>query len=120
MFSKELKARKMKLIKGFWQKTTKKFKKESFDGILFDTYPLKEKEIHKNHFSFFKEAYRLLKKGGILTYYSDESKKFSKIHIKKLKQAGFSKIKWSRCIVNPPKDSMYWRRKTILAPIIIK
>lgn len=120
MFSKEIRVGQLRLLQGYWQEVTKKLKKESFDGILFDTYPLTEKEIHKNHFYFFKEAYRLLKKGGVLTYYSDEAKKFSKEHIKKLKEAGFKDIKWSSCKVNPPRNSMYWRRKTILAPKIVK
>ncbi|MCR4327553.1 MAG: methyltransferase [Nanoarchaeota archaeon] len=120
MFSKEIKVGQLKLLQGYWQDVTKELKKESFDGILFDTYPLTEKEIHKNHFYFFKEAYRLLKKGGVLTYYSDESKRFSKEHLQKLREAGFKNIEWESCKVNPPKESMYWRRKTILAPKIIK
>jgi len=120
MYSKEVKNKSVIFKKGFWQDVVKKLKKRSYDGILFDTYPLTEREIHKNHFSFFKVAHALLKKGGILTYYSDENSKFSKEHIEKLKEAGFNEIKWKVCKVNPPKGSMYWRRKTIIAPIIIK
>jgi guanidinoacetate N-methyltransferase len=120
MFKHEVQKNKIKLINGFWENVTPKMKASSLDGILFDTYPLKEKEIHKNHFSFFKEAHRLLKKGGILTYYSDESKEFSKEHITKLIDAGFSKILFKSCEVEPPKGCMYWRRKTIIAPMIIK
>lgn len=120
MYKKEMKAKTLHLIKGFWQDVTSAMKNEFYNGILFDTYPLSENEIHRNHFSFFSEAFRLLKKGGVLTYYSDESKKFSKTHIRKLKEAGFSQIKWKLCKVNPPKGSMYWRRKTILSPIIVK
>jgi len=120
MFSKEIKINQIKLIQGYWQDATKKLKANSFDGILFDTYPLTEREIHKNHFYFFKEAHRLLKKGGILTYYSDEAKRFSREHIKKLKASGFKNIKWESCKVNPPKESMYWRKRTIIAPVITK
>ena len=54
--------RKVTAIFGFWQEIINEFEDESFDGILFDTYPLTEKEIHSNHFSFFEHAYRLLKK----------------------------------------------------------
>lgn len=120
MFEKEMRSGQLKLVKGFWQKATKKIRAGSVDGILFDTYPLSEKEIHKNHFFFFKEAHRLLKKGGILTYYSDEAKRFSYAHIQKLKEAGFKKIHWESCKIKPPKESMYWRKRTILAPVIIK
>jgi guanidinoacetate N-methyltransferase len=119
-YSDKIKSGKVKFIKGLWEDVTSKLADESFDGILFDTYPLSEKEIHKNHFYFFKEAYRLLKKEGILTYYSDEAKNFSKEHINKLNEAGFEKISFKVCKVNPPKDCIYWNKKTIIAPIIVK
>ncbi len=120
MFSRESREGRIKFVKGYWQAVTKRMKAGKFNGILFDTYPLSEKEIHKNHFLFFKEARRLLRKGGMLTYYSDEAKIFSAEHLKKLKEAGFRKIQWKACKVNPPRGSMYWRKHTILAPIITK
>lgn len=120
IYSKEIKSGKIKLLEGFWEDVVPKLPDNSFDGTLFDTYPLSEEQIHKNHFWFFKEAHRLLRKNGILTYYSDESKSFSKEHIKKLHEAGFRKIDSKICKVNPPKNCMYWTKKTILAPIIIK
>ena len=120
IYSSEIKSGKIKLLKGFWEGIVQKLTDETFDGILFDTYPLSEEQIHKNHFWFFKEAHRLLKKNGVLTYYSDESKNFSKEHITKLKEVGFRKIDFKICKVHPPKNCMYWDKKTILAPIIIK
>lgn len=107
-------------ISGFWQDITPQLRDSSFDGILFDTYPLTEEEIHSNHFWFFEEAYRLLKKGGVLTYYSDEATKFSANHLHKLKYAGFHEINLDIVKVNPPKDCEYWQHNTIVAPIIIK
>jgi len=109
-YNNEIK-RKIILFKGFWENVTKKLLSKSFDGIFFDTYPLHEKQIHKNHFYFFKEANRLLKKGGILTYYSDEAIKFSEEHLKELKQAGFKNINFKVCKVNPPKNCIYWNKK---------
>lgn len=107
-------------IHGFWQDATHALQDESIDGILFDTYPLSEDEIHQNHFTFFDEAYRLLKKGGILTYYSDEITDFSEEHIRKLRDAGFSKIEKKICKVEPPLNCKYWKSKTMVAPIITK
>lgn len=110
----------IKIIKGFWQDVAGDFKDGEFDGILFDTYPMTEKEIHRNHFPFLKYAHRLLKKGGILTYYSDEVKDFSGEHLSVLKKAGFSSIKAYVCRVKPPKNCEYWEHKTIVAPEIRK
>lgn len=108
------------LINGFWEDVVPKLKDNSFDGILFDTSPI-EKEVHFFHFfPFFKEAYRLLKKGGVFTYFSDEAKKLSPPHLRALKSAGFKKISYKICEVNPPKNCRYWKEKTIVVPIVIK
>lgn len=107
-------------LQGFWQEVTKTIPNESLSGILFDTYPLSESEIHQNHFTFFEEAYRMLKKGGILTYYSDEIDTFSPTHIKRLQAAGFSNIAKKVCSVTPPDNCQYWKSNTIVAPIITK
>ncbi len=113
---------KVRLLEGFWQDVTSSLPDSSFDGILFDTYPLKEEEIHSNHFWFFEEAHRLLKPGGILTYYSDEVDSISTQHLAKLEAAGFNpaNISFQTCNVNPPPDCEYWQHKTIVAPIVKK
>lgn len=113
---------KTEILEGFWEDVIEKIPDKSVDGILFDTYPLTEKEIYQNHFYFFDVAYRKLKPGGIFTYYSDEIRKFGKVHLCKLQKAGFKKknIKSKLTKVNPPKNCEYWKAKTILAPIIVK
>src|SRR3989339_528419 len=110
----------IKPLFGFWQEITKFIPSETFDGILFDTYPITKEEIHKNHFPFFCEAFRLLKDGGVLTYYSDEIDSFSEEHINCLRRAGFTDIQSMVCVVNPPQDCKYWKSDRILAPIIFK
>ncbi|MCX6744429.1 MAG: class I SAM-dependent methyltransferase [Candidatus Parcubacteria bacterium] len=110
----------VEIILGFWEDTINKLADESLDGILFDTYPLEVDDIHCNHFDFFKEAQRLLRSGGILTYYSDEIIDFSPRHVACLNKAGFSNIQGKICSVNPPAGCQYWQSNTILAPIIIK
>lgn len=113
---------KVEILKGFWEEVIEKIPDSSIDGILFDTYPLTEAELYQTQFYFFDTAFRKLKKGGILTYYASEEKIFGKVHIDKLKKAGFKEknIKKKVMKVNPPKDCEYWKSKTILCPIIVK
>ncbi len=110
------------ILEGLWEEVIDQIPDETIDGILFDTYPLSELEIHKNHFGFFRTAYKKLKPGGILTYYSDEIENYSEAHLEKLLQAGFNKenIKGEVVPITPPADCQYWNSDTILAPIIIK
>ena len=121
-FRQEIEESKMHIFSGFWQDVTPMIANDSYDGILFDTYPLNEEEIHGNHFWFFKEAFRLLKPGGVLTYYSDEAVDISDKHLKLLLEAGFQKkdIDFKICNVQPPKDCEYWQNDTIIAPIVRK
>lgn len=119
-FSDQVEARQIHLLTGFWQDITPLLADATFDGILFDTYPLSQEEIHANHFWFFNEAFRLLKPNGVLTYYSDEVKDFSERHLAKLREAGFTAIDGQVCRVTPPADCEYWQADTILAPVIRK
>ncbi|HEX4961654.1 MAG TPA: class I SAM-dependent methyltransferase [Thermoanaerobaculia bacterium] len=118
-FAKEV-DQKVRPILGFWQDVTPTLPDESFSSILFDTYPLSEQEIHRNHFAFFSEAHRLLEKGGIFTYYSDEATGFSRSHRRALMRAGFRDIQDALCPVTPPPDCRYWKHDTLLVPVIFK
>lgn len=110
------------LLSGFWQDVAPLLGSETFDGILFDTYPLSAAELHRNHFAFFPEAYRLLRPGGVLTYYSDEAEGFSPEHLAALRAAGFGEddIGGEVCAVSPPEDCDYWCAPTLLVPIVSK
>lgn len=110
------------VLEGFWDETIHLIPDNSIDGILFDTYPLSKREIHKNHFKFFKSAFQKLKVGGVFTYYSDEIDAFSSAHLKKLIQVGFKRenIQGKLVRVSPPSECEYWKSNTILAPIVIK
>jgi len=107
------------LHSGFWEDVSSKFENEFFDGILFDTYPITFEELHTARFSFFSEAYRLLKVGGVFTHYSGELD-FTDEYIAYLLQAGFSNFSGELISVSPPKDCLYWNHAHIMAPTVIK
>jgi guanidinoacetate N-methyltransferase len=107
------------LHSGFWEDVSSKFENEFFDGILFDTYPITFEELHTARFSFFSEAYRLLKVGGVFTHYSGELD-FTDEYISYLLQTGFSNFSGELISVTPPKDCLYWNHYHIMAPTIIK
>lgn len=110
----------MHLFTGFWQDVTPMIASGTFDGILFDTYPIKEEEMIGPHMFFFREAFRLLRRNGILTYYSDEATGLSVPHVQRLVEAGFKvgDIDYEVCDVTPPENCEYWQAPTIVAPIV--
>ncbi len=100
------------VLEGFWEDRAVTIPSGSLSGILFDTYPLSAEQVHCNHFNFFETAFRLLKHGGVLTYYSDEISEFSAQHRERLLAAGFSQIDGLICPVSPPADCQYWKSQT--------
>jgi len=109
----------VKPLFGFWQEVTPPLPDASFDGILFDTYPISQDELHTARFSFFAEAYRLLKPGGVFTHYSGEVE-FTSEYKGLLNDAGFAEFTGDLVDVSPPAGCLYWDEKHLLAPRIIK
>ncbi|QTA87830.1 methyltransferase domain-containing protein [Desulfonema magnum] len=90
---------------------------------LYDTYITNFKNAEQftyEYFPFFDHAYRVLRTGGIFTYYSSEVSEFSPVHLQALQTAGFSDIQKKICKISPPDDCLYWKNKTMIAPIIRK
>ena len=130
-FPDALSTGRMEIVPGFWEDVVPLFEAESFDGILFDTCLLApEQEIGEissiNFFmeatrEFSVEAYRLLKKGGIFTFYNPERLNLSDAKRKILLNSGFSSIDIEVVEVNnAPEDCKHWRYNTFVAPIIHK
>jgi spermidine synthase len=87
----------------------------SFDAILFDTYPTSEEEyaaevIESPTFaaSFFPTASRLLRPGGVFTYYTNEIDSLSRRHqlllFEHFSSVGVSLVR----DLQPPADCQYW------------
>ncbi len=112
----------MHLLTGYWQDVAPLLAAGSIDGILFDTYPISSEELGGTQMFFFDEAYRLLKPGGVLTYFSSEPATLGAPHFEKLQQAGFERenISFEVCTVNPPDGCACWTSSSIVAPIVTK
>lgn len=88
----------------------------AFDGICFDTYPLDESERGRNHFAFIPAARQLLRPGGRLTYYSDETIDFRKEHLDLLLH-NFARIELHNVQdLEPPAGCDYWQQDHMIIP----
>jgi guanidinoacetate N-methyltransferase len=112
----------VKPIFGFWEDIVNSLPLESFDGILFDPMPLSKSDYENWHIDFVKQAYSLLKKGGIFTQYS-AFLEISSSYRQFLEELGFSKINGRIVQVDFPKDSAVGQAQkepVLLALTIVK
>jgi len=90
-----------------------------FDGILYDTYPLQKGKAGTHHRDFILDAARLLKKGGVFTYFCNDAPKLHETDKQLLLEAGFDCTE-EQVPTETPEDCEYWRHKYLIAPTCIK
>jgi guanidinoacetate N-methyltransferase len=86
--------------------------------FLFDTYPLHDGEIGRNHFDFIPIARELLRPGGVLTYYSDETEEFRTEHLKLIFKS-FLKVELCKVEgLQPGEACNYWSMDHMVIPVM--
>ena len=113
---------------GTWETVISNFADNFFDGILYDAYPLTGQEQHFHHFNFLREANRILKSDGVMTYcnltswgrlisdYDSVSDMVLATQIPSIKECGFSTVSWETFNVNPDSNCQYYQHNQ--APVI--
>lgn len=113
---------------GTWQVAISQLPEKFFDGILYDAYPLAGEQQHVHHFDFLRQAKRILKPGGVMTYcnltswgrlmasYDSISEMVSSTQVDNILDCGFSEPSWDVFDVNPDANCQYYQYKQ--APVI--
>lgn len=115
-FRSDLAAGTLRIIAAYWEDAVGMLADESFDGILFDTYPTTRDDVELSHFPFFPHAHRLLRPGGVLTYYGDEPIELPPEHLAKLAAAGFTDVTQTVVALPRQDNPLYWQADTMVAP----
>jgi guanidinoacetate N-methyltransferase len=104
------------VIEDFWQNVLESLGR--FDGIVFDTFPLDPKEKTKNHYAFIPVAATLLKDGGAVTYYSDETRNFRLEHLDIIFEH-FNRVEFAVVDnLSVPECCNYWRADHMVIPCL--
>ncbi|ULA61380.1 MAG: Non-ribosomal peptide synthetase [Nitrospira sp.] len=105
--------RDIRLVQGRWQDVLDDL--GPFDGVFFDTYPASEAEFEESVINsinfaegFIPVAAKLLRPGGVFTYYTNEIDSFSRRHQRfLLSHFGSFTLSVVRSLL-PPDDCHYW------------
>lgn len=111
--------RNIALVAGRWEEHLDTL--GQFDAILFDAYPLNEREWTEHYVNdvtyarhFFEAAARHLRQDGVFTYYSNEVDSMGRAHQRALFE-WFEEVTISVVSgLKPPEDCHYWQTSSFL------
>ena len=115
------------VLPGFWQDVVRTLPDGCVDGILFDVYPLTQDELVDGECdSFFSVAHRLLRPGGVFTFYYDVVESWiatnhvwNTVTAPTLRQLGFD-VSSSEVAVTPKPNCEYFWKDRFLVPRAVK
>lgn len=105
-----------------WHEAIHEFEENQFDGIVYDGYPLKFGDVHRDGVEFIEHVIhkRILKKGGVLTFYADAIEQFGANFLAHLNDLGFSEVTTQKMEnIQPPEGIEYWCHDHFLVPRLI-
>ncbi len=109
------------ILEGFWQDVAPNLPAE-FDGILFDTFPICQEDAHINPAAMIPAMQRVLRPGGILTYYSGVAYGFPNDQLRLL-LGHFDEVKLIKVAdlkPYPPPACDYWNQPCMIIPVARK
>ena len=104
------------VVEDFWQNVMDTL--GTFDGVLFDTYPVDSDAAANSYRSFLPVAHKVLCADGALTYYSEETRAFSAAHLALILEH-FNHIEFTVVEdLQVPGDCRYWKHDHMVAPCL--
>lgn len=117
--SNHLNKKHIHLHKGNWTSVLTKFEIQ-FTGILYDAFPLKKEDLCRDFIPFLKKVIelKLIKKGGIITFFLDSSDGFGKDFINLCNELVINKLECEKVKINLPekRKPQGWGKSFFLAP----
>ena len=119
------------VIEDFWQQAAESLPSSSFDGVLFDVFPLARQEVIDGECaSFYATAARLLKPAGLFTFYYDVAdswvttrRLFESEVAAQLRALGFASVEAREDVVlaeGPPPGCDYFWKDRFLVPACVR
>ena len=107
-----------------WEQALEEFAQQhiQFDSVIYDAFPLDEKDIHRDFVPFLEKLLRLKlvkERTGIVTFYMDSQDGLGSRFIKYAQQLGVQKFAQKRVQVELPNGgTQYWQKNYFWAPML--